>query len=210
MWGRLKLLLYLPMSWTSDNESALAFHGLIPAERPIALFILNVMASRQRPHLRFSLNRSIIPVLIQAIPSCFFVTHPSVLQSQADERKKHHAKVNQYQLSPGSPSSAQPLPLSRLPLPHAISSPSSHLPPSSYSQSHVPHTLPRRPPPWFCITECDQDDQSSVFLVSLYKEDSDVYLPGLDLKTDIANGFKELRSCASGMLLPIDDLSRNA
>ena len=46
--------------------------------------------------------------------------------------------------------------------------------------------------------------------LSLYKDDFDVYFLGLDLKTDIANGFKEVRSCASGMLLPIDDLSLNA
>ena len=71
--------------------------------------------------------------------------------------------------------------------------------------------LSRRPPPRSYITaECVQDDQSSVFPLSLYKEDFDVYLPGLDLKTDIANGFKELRSCASGMLLSIDDLSLDA
>jgi len=63
-------------------------------------------------------------------------------------------------------------------------------PSSSYSPSYVPYTLSRRPPPRSCMTaECVQDDRASVFPLSLYEvEDFDVYWPGVDLKTDIANG----------------------
>ena len=131
--------------------------------------------------------------LIQATPSRPFVIHPFVLKSQAHEQKKHRANVMQHYPSPGSPSSAQPQPLSRLPLPHATSSPSS--PPSPLPPTPTfmyPHSLSHRPPPWSCITECVQDGQYSMLPLSLYKDDFDVYFPGLDLKTDIANGFKEV------------------
>ena len=70
LWGRRKLL-KPPTSWTSDDDSALAFHGSIfnPRGEAIKLFILNAMASRRRPRSMtasraslFFLNRSRITV----------------------------------------------------------------------------------------------------------------------------------------------------
>ena len=207
-------LLQLPPSWTSDDEFALAFHGSIfdPHREAIKLFILKT-ASCRRSQLRF------FPSTVQEFPSHSsptlshpsrsFTTHPFVLQNQAHEQKNHRVKVTQHQPSPSSPSNQLP-PLSRLSLLHAISSPSSPpspLPPSPTLMS--PHTLSRRPP-WSCIAECVRDDQSSAFPLSLYEEDFDVYLPGLDLKTDIVNVVKGLPILRLWYApLPIDDLSHN-
>ncbi|KIJ95041.1 hypothetical protein K443DRAFT_339796 [Laccaria amethystina LaAM-08-1] len=77
--------------------------------------------------------------LIQAIPSRSVATHPFVLRGQVHEQKKQRAKVTQHHPSLGSPSSAQPLPVTNSSS-HAISSPSSPpspLPPTSTPMSHI-------------------------------------------------------------------------
>jgi hypothetical protein len=176
------------------------------------------MAFRQRPRSMAasrpslpSLIRSRIPVPLSSQSQSLRCQSPFVLRGQVHEQKKQRAKVTQHHPSLGSPSSAQPLPVTNSSSPSHLFSLFPTFPSSSYFHSHVPHTLPRRPRPRSCITTgCVQDDQSSVIPLSLHEEDFDVDLPGVDLKTDTANGVKELRSCASGIPLPIDDLSHNA
>ena len=68
-------------------------------------------------------------------------------------------------------------------------------PSSSYSHSHVPHTLPHRLPPRL------QNVLETTGLwcsLSLYEEDFNVYLQGVDLKTDATtceSGTKEAQRC---------------
>ena len=112
LWGRRES----PTFWTSDNESALAFHCSIFDFRgeAIKLFILK---RNGFPSAKVGGSSSASPVnngvpiftflpqpfknsrarptlyLIQAILSRSFVTHPFVLQSQAHEQKKYLASV---------------------------------------------------------------------------------------------------------------------
>jgi hypothetical protein len=185
---------------TSDDESALAFHGSIfdPRRVAIKLFILK----RNVFSLTSPVNSGSPPTLSD---SNSLLCHLPLCKAK---RTKRRSTCQSFPAPPiprltlvGSTSS-----LSCLLFPTPSFLPSPTFPSSSYSHSHVPHTVSRRPPPRSCITaECVQDDQSSVF-PPLYEEDFNMYVTGVDLKTDIVNGVKELRSCTSGML-PIDDLS---
>ena len=104
LWGRREA----PTFWTSDDESAPAFHGSIfdPREEVVKLFILKrngfpsaspvnigvpIFTSLPQPFKNSRARPTLY--LIQAILSGSFVTHPFVLQSQAHEQKQHRVSV---------------------------------------------------------------------------------------------------------------------
>lgn len=95
-----------------------------------------------------------------------------------------------------------------VPLSHSF--PSGELPPTPTPMTHTP---PHRPPSKL-LHYSRMCSRRPVFGVpSLWTrkipKSTNVYLQGADLKTDIANGIKEFRSCPCGMLF-IDDLSHDA
>jgi len=183
LWGDRKLHLQSPTSWTSDDEFALAFCGSIFDPRRVAIKLIILKCNG------FSLTS---PVNDRSPPS---LSHPNSLLCHSPLRS---AKPSAKRRSTCQSYPAPPIP--RLTLfsstsssvttsssSHAISSPSSSpspLPPTPTPMSHVRRHV-CRPHPRSCVAaDCVRDDQFSVFPLSLYEEDFNVYLQGVDWQTD--------------------------
>ena len=152
----------------------------IPAGRPSSCWFWNALASCRR-FRSMTASRSLLlsqnfhPTLhlIQALPFHSFVNHLSLSKAKHMNRRSTVPKLPSSERHLFSPSPPSPLP-----------TPMSHIRFHLGSLQGLAYSRMCSRPPVLGVP------------LSVYEEDFDLYLPGLDLKIDIANGDKEPWSCA--------------